>query len=66
MYNSSLFMYFIGVKLYSNHPKHMKHVHKDIKGMVSDIISVGKNISGGYNVFYDGVKNLTWGVELIY
>ena len=46
----------IGVKLYSNHPKNMNHVHKYSKDMVSVIITVGKNISGGYTVFYDGVK----------
>ena len=46
----------IGGKLYSNHHKNMNHVHKDSKDMVSVIITVGKNISGGYTVFYDGVK----------
>ena len=56
----------IGGKLYSNHPKNLNHVHKDTKYLVSVIITVGKYISGGDTVFYDGVKNLTWGVELIY
>ena len=44
----------------------MNHVHKDTKDLISVIIKVGKDISGGDTVFYDGVKNLTWGVELIY
>ena len=46
----------IGGKLYSNHHKNMNHVHKDSKYLVSVIITLGKNISGGDNVFYDGVK----------
>ena len=49
-------MYVIGGKLYSNHPKNMNHVHKATKYMVSVIITVGKYISGGDTVFYDGVK----------
>ena len=56
----------IGGKIYSNHPKNMNHVHKDNKDMISVIITVGKYISGGDTVFYDGVNNLTWRVELIY
>ena len=43
-------------RLYSNHPKNMNHVHKDIKDLVSVIITLGENISGGDTVFYDGVK----------
>ena len=46
----------IGGKLYSNHPKAFNHVHKDTKYMVSVIITVGKNISGGDTVFFDGAK----------
>ena len=46
----------IGGKIYSNHPKHMNHVHKYSKDMVSVIITVGKNISGWDTVFYYGVK----------
>ena len=46
----------IGGKLYSNHPKNLNRVHKDTKDMVSVIITVGKNISGGDTVFYFGVK----------
>ena len=53
-------------KLYSNHPNNINHVHKDTKYMVSVIINVVKDISGGDTVFYYGVKNLTWGVEIIY
>ena len=34
----------------------MNHVHKDAKYLVSIIITVGKYISGGDTVFYDGVK----------
>ena len=34
----------------------MNHVHKDTKYLVSVIITVGKDISGGETVFYDGVK----------
>ena len=60
------YMAFIGGKLYSNHPKNMNHVHKDTKDLISVIIKVGKDISGGDTVFYYGVKNMTWGVELIY
>ena len=46
----------IGGNIYSNHPKNLNHVHKDSKDMVSVIITVGKDISGGYTVFYDRVK----------
>ena len=46
----------IGGKLYSNHPKNLNHVHKDIKGLSSVIIIVGKDISGEGTVFYDVVK----------
>ena len=34
----------------------MNHIHKDAKYFVSVIITVGKNISGGNTMFYDGVK----------
>ena len=50
------YMAVIGGKLYSNHHKNLNRVHKDSKYMVSIIITVDKNISGGDNVFYDGVK----------
>ena len=46
----------IGGKLYSNHHKNLNHVHKDAKYLVSVFITVGKDISGGDTVFYDGVK----------
>ena len=46
----------IGGKLYSNHHKNISHVHKESKDLVSVIINLGKNISGGDTVFYDGVK----------
>ena len=51
----------IGGKLYRNHPKNLKHVHKDTKDLVSGIITLGKDISGGDNVFYDGVKPYEFG-----
>ena len=43
-------------KLFSNHPKNLNHVHRDSKAFVSVIITVGKYIRGGDNVFYDGMK----------
>ena len=46
----------IGGKIYSNYPKNMNHVYKDSTYMVSVIITVGKNMSGGDTVFYDVVK----------
>ena len=49
-------MAIIGGKLYRNHPKNLNHVHKYTKYLVSVIITLGKNISGGDTVFYDGVK----------
>ena len=53
----------IGGRLFSNHPKNMNHLDKDSKYLVSVIITLGGNISGGDTVVYDGVKNLTWGVD---
>ena len=50
------YMDFIDGKLYSNHPKSLNRVHKYSKDMVYVIITVGKDISGGDTVFYDGVK----------
>ena len=55
----------IGGRFFSNHSINLNHLHKDIKYLVSVIITLGVNISGGDTVFYDGVKNLTWGVELM-
>ena len=34
----------------------MNHVHKDTRDLVSVIITIVTNISGGDTVFYDGVK----------
>ena len=34
----------------------MRHVHKDTKDLVSVIITLDTNISGGDTVFYDRVK----------
>ena len=53
----------IGGKLYSNHPKNLNRVHKDTKDMVSVIITVGKYISGGNTMFYDGVKTSDLGIR---
>ena len=53
----------IGGKLYSNHPKNLNHVHKDAKYLVSNIITVGKDISGGDTVFYDVVKSSELGIR---
>ena len=57
------FMVAIGGKLYSNYPKNLNHVHKDTKCFVSVIITLGKNISGGDTVFYDGVKTSELGIR---
>ena len=46
----------IGGKLYISHPKNLNHLHKYSKDMIYVIITLGGNISEGYNVFYDGVK----------
>ena len=46
----------MGGKLYSNNPKDMNHVHKDSNELVSVIITLGANISGGDTVFYDVIK----------
>ena len=51
----------IGGKLYRNHPKNRNHMHKDVKDLVSVIITLGKDISGGDTVFYDGVKSSDFG-----
>ena len=46
----------IGGIIFSDHHKNMNHVHKDSKDLVSVIIVLGKNISGGDTLFYDRVK----------
>ena len=46
----------IGGKLFSNQPINVNHFHKDTKDLLSVIINLGTNISGGDTVFYDGVK----------
>ena len=51
----------IGGKLYRNHPKNLNHVHNDTKDLVSVIIILGKDISGGDTVFYDKVKPSDFG-----
>ena len=51
----------IGGKLYSNNIRNTNHVHKDSKDLVSVIINLGTNISGGDIVFYDGVKQTDLG-----
>ena len=47
--------------MYRNHPKNRNHTHKDVKYLVSVIIILGKDISGGDTVFYDGVKSCDFG-----
>ena len=39
----------------------MNHIHKDSKYLVSVILTMGENISGGGDVFYDGVKTFDLG-----
>ena len=51
----------IGGKIKINHPKNMNHVHRDSKELVSVIITPEKNISGGYTVFYDVLKQTDLG-----
>ena len=46
----------IGGRLFSNHQKNMNHEHKDSKDLISVIITLRGNISGGGTVFYDGLK----------
>ena len=46
----------IGGQMYQNHPKKLNRIHKDTKDMVSVIITLGKSITGGDTVFYDGNK----------
>ena len=51
----------IGGKLYHNHPKNLNHMHKDVNDLVSVIITLGKDISGGDTVFYGGLKSSDFG-----
>ena len=44
----------IGGQLYQNHARNLNHIHKDTNDLVSVIITLGKNITGGDTVFYDG------------
>ena len=41
----------------------MNDGHKGSNYLVSVVINMGGNITGGDTVYYDGVKNLTWGVD---
>ena len=43
-------------RLFSNHHKNLNHLHKNSKYLVSVIITLGGNISGGDNMFYDEVE----------
>ena len=43
----------IGGKIYSPHPNHRNHVHKDHNDFLSLIIKFGTNVSGGDNFFND-------------
>ena len=51
----------IGGKLFRNHPKNLNHVYKDIKDLVPIIITLGKDIGGGYTVFNEGVISSHFG-----
>ena len=51
----------IGGRLYRNHPKNLNHMHKEVKYLVSVIITLGKYIIRGDTVFYDGVKSCDFG-----
>ena len=51
----------IGGKIYRNHPKNLNNVRKEIKDLVSVIITLGKYIGGGDTVFYDGMKSTGFG-----
>ena len=51
----------LGGKLYRNHPKNWNNMHKDVKYLVSVIITLGKDIIRGDTVFYDGVKSCDFG-----
>ena len=51
----------IGGKLYCNHPKNLNHMHKDVKDLISVIITLGKDISGGDTMLYDGVESSDFG-----
>ena len=42
-------------KIYITHPKNMNYVHKYGKELLSVIIKLGTNVSGGDTVFYHGV-----------
>ena len=53
----------IGGRVFSNHPINLNHLHKDSKYLVSVIITLGENISGGDTVFYDGVKTSDLGIR---
>ena len=54
-------MAIIGGKIYRNHPKNLNHMQKDVKDLVSFIITQCKDIIGGDTVFYDGVKSSDFG-----
>ena len=41
----------IGGRLYRNHPKNLNNMHKDVKYLVSVIITLGKYVIGGDTVF---------------
>ena len=48
-------------RLFSNNSQNMNRVHKDSKDLVSVTITLGKYISVGDTVFYDGVKTYELG-----
>ena len=53
----------IGGRLFRNSAKNNNHVHKDEKDFLSVIMILGKNVSGGGTVIYDGVRIYNLGLK---
>ena len=45
----------VGGKLYSSHPQNRNCVHKNSNDLLSAIITLGTNVSGGGTFFNDGI-----------
>ena len=45
----------IGGNLYTIHPKHLNHVHKDVNGLLSVIIILGTDVHDVETVFLNGM-----------
>ena len=56
----------IGGRLYCNHLKNLNNMHKDVRDLISVIITLGKDIIGGDTVFYDGVKTCDFLEQITY